>query len=559
MLILMLVVNIERRTGMINRYIGDLKREFAGYNFSKLLQDLLAGVTVAAVALPLALAFGISSGADAAAGLVTAIIGGFLMSLLSGASYQISGPTGAMTAVLIAVVAKYQLHGMFVTCLIAGAMLLLCGVFRLGRLVDYIPIPVITGFTSGIALVIALGQIDNLFGTTSAGESIVQKLGSYFALGFHINWANLLIGLGAIAVMLVWPKSWGAKVPASLAAIVAAILAVVFLKPDIPTVGKIPQSILLDNRLNLGALSLKELPLFLSPAFSVAALAMIESLLCASSAARMKKEGYDADRELLSQGLGNMILPFFGGVPATAAIARTSVAIKSGGQTRLTGVFHSLVLLLCVFVLSPLFENLPLSALSGVLIVTAWRMNDWENIRQYFGKRMKGPIIKYFVTMAATVVFDLTLAIILGIAVALIVFVYRVSKLEITSSRVENGKLHLSDADVEGPCGNAVVVYVAGPMFFMNSKKLVRALEGIGGYDTVILSIRGVPLIDISAISALSDYCDACAGDGVELIICGAQDKVLEKLKTCELYDKIGGRSFYRSVDRFLMNLCCAH
>ena len=543
---------------MVGRYISDLKREFSGYNFSKLLQDLLAGVTVAAVALPLALAFGISSGADAAAGLVTAIIGGFLMSLLSGASYQISGPTGAMTAVLITVVAKYQLHGMFVTCLIAGVMLLLCGVFKLGRLVDYIPIPVITGFTSGIALVIALGQIDNLFGTISAGESIVQKLGSYFTLGFPVNWANLFVGLGAVAVMLVWPKAWSAKVPASLAAIVAAILAVVLLQPDIPTVGKIPQSILLSDHLTLDALSLKELPSFLSPAFSVAALAMIESLLCASSAARMKKQGYDADRELLSQGIGNIVLPFFGGVPATAAIARTSVAIKSGGQTRLTGIFHSLVLLLCVFVLSPLFQNLPLSALSGVLIVTAWRMNDWENIRQYFGKKMKGPIIKFFVTMAATVVFDLTLAIIFGIAAALIVFVYRVSKLEVTNSRVENDKMHLSDADVEGSCGSAVVVYVAGPMFFMNSQKLVRELESVTGYRTVILSIRGVPIIDISAISALADYCDACALNGVELVVCGAQDKVLDKLKTCELYDKIGEQRFYRSVDRFLMNMCCA-
>ena len=544
---------------MISKYIGDLRREFAGYNGAKLVKDLMAGVTVAAVALPLALAFGISSGADAAAGLVTAVIGGFVMSVLSGASYQVSGPTGAMTAVLIALVAKSGLRGMFVTCLIAGALLLLCGVFRLGRLVEYIPIPVITGFTTGIALVIALGQIDNLLGTASAGESILEKLGSYFAIGFHVNLASALIGACTIALMLIWPRKWNARVPASLVAIVLATLAVSLFRPAVATVGEIPRSILLSQRLRFGDLSLGELPGYLPGALSIAALALIESLLCASSAARMKKEGYDADRELVSQGVGNMLLPFFGGVPATAAIARTSVAIKSGGQTRLTGMFHSLVLLLCALALSPVFRNLPLCALAGVLVVTAWRMNDWENIRQYFGKKLKGPIVKFLVTMAATVAFDLTLAILLGIAVALVVFLIRVSRLEVTSSRVENGKMHLCERDVEGPCRNAVVVYITGPLFFVNSGKLIRELGRVEGCDTVILSIRGVPLIDISAVTALSDYCEACAERGIRLAVCGAQERVLEKLRECELYDKLGARRFYRSVDRLLVEMCgCA-
>lgn len=555
----MLVVSMNGGMDMVKSYIRDLKREFVGYNGARLVKDLMAGVTVAAVALPLALAFGISSGADAAAGLVTAIIGGFVMSVLSGASYQISGPTGAMTAVLIPLVAKSGIEGMFVTCLIAGALLFLCGVFRLGRLVEYIPIPVITGFTSGIALVIALGQIDNLLGTASAGESILQKLGSYFALGFHVNLASALIGVCVIALMLVWPKKWGARIPASLVAIVLATFAVTIFRPAVATVGEIPRGILLSERLRFQDLSLNELPGYLPSALSVAALALIESLLCASSAARMKKEGYDANRELISQGVGNMLLPFFGGVPATAAIARTSVAIKSGAQTRLTGMFHSLVLLLCALVLAPVFRNLPLCALAGVLLVTAWRMNDWENIRQYFRKKLKGPIIQFFVTMAATVAFDLTLAILLGIAVALIVFLIRVSRLEVTSSRVENGKMHLIDRDVEEPCKNAIVVYITGPLFFVNSGKLIRELGRVEGCDTVILSMRGVPLIDISAITALSDYCEACAERGVEIAICGAQDRVLDKLRECELYDKLGARRFYRSVDRLLVEMCgCA-
>lgn len=541
---------------MIKKYISDLKHEFKGYNAQSLLKDLMAGITVTAVALPLALAFGISCGADAAAGLVTAIVGGLIMALLSGASYQISGPTGAMTAVLVTVVAKYSLQGMFVTCLMAGILLLLCSIFKLGRLVDYIPVPVITGFTSGIALVIALGQIDNFFGTTSVGSSLTEKISSYFTHGFRIDPASVLIGAGVVAIMILWPKKWNQKVPSSLIGIIAATVAVSVLKLDLPTVGAIPKSILLSNRLHIDALNLKDLPNYLSPAFSVAILCMIESLLCASSASRMKKESYDADRELFSQAVGNIILPFFGGVPATAAIARTSVAIKSGCRTRLTGVFHSLALLLCVFVISPVFQNLPLSALAGVLIVTAYRMNDWENIRQYFSKKMVGPILKYLVTMAATVVFDLTLAILMGIAAALLVFIANVSRLQVTASKVENDKLHAKETDVESRCKNAVVVYITGPIFFMNSQKLVRKLKEINGYSTVILSIRGVPFSDTSGISALADYLELCRQNGITLYICGGQDKVLSRLKTCELYDKIGDENFYFSVDRVLMTLC---
>lgn len=547
---------IVRGNKMIKKFANDLRKEFKGYNAQSLVKDLMAGVTVTAVALPLALAFGISCGADAAAGLVTAIIGGLVMALLSGASFQISGPTGAMTAVLVTVVAKYSLQGMFITCFLAGILLLICSIFKLGRLVDYIPIPVITGFTSGIALVIALGQIDNFCGTKSVGESLIQKISSYFTNGFHVDLASLLVGLGVIAIMTFWPQKWNQKVPSSLIGIIAATIVVAVFKLDIPTVGAIPKSILLNNRLHLNAINLQELPNYISPAISVAILGMIESLLCASSASRMKKESYDADRELFSQAVGNIILPFFGGVPATAAIARTSVAIKSGCQTRLTGVFHSLVLLLCVFVISPVFQDLPLSGLAGVLIVTAYRMNDWAHIRRYFSKKMTGPILKYLVTMVATVVFDLTLAILMGIAVTLLIFIANVSRLEVEASKVENKKLHALDTDVESSCKGTVVVYIAGPMFFMNSQKLLQKLKAIKGYQTVILSIRGVPFMDTSAISALADYFELCEQNGVHLYICGGQNKVLNHLKTCDLYDKIGDDSFYFSVDRALMEFC---
>lgn len=378
---------------VISSFFAGLKREFAGYNAEKLLKDVLAGLTVCAVALPLALAFGVSSGASAAAGLVTAIIAGIVIALLGGASFQISGPTGAMSAVLVGIVATHGLQGVFFACFAAGVLLLLAGVLKLGRLISFIPMPVIMGFTSGIAVIIALGQIDNFFGTTSEGLSNMEKLLSYGRLGFPVNWQAALIGLLVVAIMILWPKKWGARVPGSLVGIVAAaIITSVFRMDSLATVGDIPRTLLLADRLDLKSLNFAMLRDLLSPVVTIAALGMIESLLCGASASRMKGEKFDADQELIAQGVGNILLPLFGGVPATAAIARTSVAVKSGQQTRLTSVFHSVFLLASMFLLGGVMARLPLSALAGVLMVTAWRMNDWAGIRYVFRHHFKSGI-----------------------------------------------------------------------------------------------------------------------------------------------------------------------
>ncbi len=376
----------------------------------------MAGLTVCAVALPLALAFGVSSGATAAAGLVTAIIAGIVIGLLGGASFQISGPTGAMSAVLIAIVANQGLQGVFLACFVAGILLLVAGILKLGRFIRLIPMPVVMGFTSGIAVIIALGQVDNFFGTVSEGTSNLAKLASYGTLGFVPQWQPLLVGVLVVLIMLFWPKKWGEKVPGSLVGIVVATLfTMVAGMTDLALVGDIPKTLLLSDRLSFDGVSLTMITGLLSPIITIAALAMIESLLCGASASRMKHEPFDADRELVAQGVGNMLLPFFGGVPATAAIARTSVAIKSGEVTRLTSVFHSLFLLLSMFLLGGVMAKLPLSALAGVLMVTAYRMNEWEGIRDIFGKRQWLAISQYLITMVATVVFDLTIAIVIGV------------------------------------------------------------------------------------------------------------------------------------------------
>mgnify|MGYP000258373474 FL=1 len=315
---------------MFKDYIRDLKNEFKGYNMQTLLQDILAGLTVAAVALPLALAFGVSSGADAGAGLITAIIAGLVIGVLSGASYQISGPTGAMSAILIGLSTTYGLQGVFIASFLSGCMLIIASLFKFGKIVSFIPTSVITGFTSGIAIIIALGQIDNFFGTTSVGSSALEKLFSYLKLGFPVSLPTVFFGILVVVIMLVWPKKWGEYCPSSLAGIIIALICQLCMNLPVHEVGTIPSTLFPEARLSFSSLQLGTITQLMLPALSIAALGMIESLLCGASAGKMKNEKLNADRELMAQGIGNMLIPLFGGVPATAAIARTSVAIKAG-------------------------------------------------------------------------------------------------------------------------------------------------------------------------------------------------------------------------------------
>lgn len=538
-------------------YISSLKQEFAGYNAQRLSKDLMAGLTVTAVALPLALAFGVSCGADAGAGLITAIIAGLVISLLSGASYQISGPTGAMSAVLITIVIRYQLQGVFVASLMAGIILLLAGIFRLGKLVAFIPMPVVTGFTSGIAIIIALGQIDNFFGTTSQGETALQKLASYAELGFHPNLQAVLIGSLVVAVMLIWPKKWNAKVPSSLVGIILAAIVSNLFHLDIATVGEIPRTLFPENRLSLSALNFDMVKNLISPAFTIAALGMIESLLCGASGSRMKNEPFHADQELIAQGVGNILIPFFGGVPATAAIARTSVAIKSGCQTRLTGVFHALGLLASMFLLGPVMATLPLAALAGVLMVTAWRMNEWHSIRYIFGKGFKSAMLKFLLTMAATVIFDLTVAILLGVIASTFIFVAHSSNLIVDCAKVENSRLNTKGTqglDIEAAYSDATVVYVTGPIFFGNIAKLTDRLAQIEQPSMLIFSMRGVSSLDATAAQILRDTLQVFKNHGVSLRFCGVQPAVREMMAQAEIEDIIGEKNFFWSVDKALLD-----
>lgn len=540
---------------MIPDYIRDLRHEFRGYDRSSLLRDVLAGLTVTAVALPLALAFGVASGADAAAGLITAIIAGIAIGAFSGAYYQISGPTGAMAAILISVIANYSLEGVFIATLIAGVLLVLAGLLHLGTLTLFLPGPVITGFTSGIAIIIALGQIDHFFGVHSEGETAVAKLLSYRTLGFDPDWTAVAIGLFVVLLMVFFPKRWNRVFPASLLGIILATAAAAAFRLDVAAVGEIPKTLIPAARLHFYDLAPAQMWDLLAPAVSIAALGMIESLLCGSSAGRMTGARLNSDRELVAQGIGNILVPFFGGIPATAAIARTSVAIRSGAKTRLTGIIHALGLLLSMFLLAPVMSRIPLSALAGVLIVTAWRMNEWESIHFIFSRRFKGAILKFTATMVATVVFDLVVAILIGVFISLLLLVRRLSKIDVNYEKVDMARLGVDDPTMDAHYKNAYVVYITGPLIFANTNQVEDILKNLPPEcDLVLFSMRGVSHMDVSGAQAMRELIKAFHDRGGYVLICGVPTGTMESMRRAGFLDLLGQEKFYWSVERALLD-----
>ncbi|HHK0760047.1 TPA: SulP family inorganic anion transporter [Enterococcus hirae] len=520
---------------MFKKYIFLLNEEFDGYDRQKFQKDLLAGITVAAVALPLALAFGVSSGANAAAGLITAVIAGLIIGGLSGGFYQISGPTGAMAAILMSIAATQGMSGVLLATFLAGLLLLVAGIFRLGTLTSFIPAPVITGFTSGIAIIIALGQVDNLFGVHSEGANVIEKFLSYQTFGFSINFSSFIMGLLVIIGMIIYPKKWAQTIPSSLMAIILATVAMFLFHLPIATVGKIPQTLISSDRLTFAAFHLDSLKEVMVPAISIALLGMVESLLCGASAGRMANKPLDSNQELVAQGIGNLILPFFGGIPATAAIARTSVAIKSGAQTRLAGIIHALVLFLSMIIFAPIMSNIPMPALAGVLIVTAWRMNEWETINVLFTKRYWSGILLFLITMGCTVIFDLSIAIVIGIIGGCIFFVIKSAAITISVETIDWERMDLPETK---KLDNWTVVYISGPLFFMSAEKLKNTLADLNQKEGIIFSMRGVPSIDLTARAVFDEFQKKAEMREQTIIYTSLQPEVEKQLQ--HLWQKAG-------------------
>lgn len=528
--------------------------EFTNYSLAKFQQDLLAGFTVAAVALPLALAFGVASGATAAAGLVTAILAGTIIGLLGGAPYQISGPTGAMSAVLIVLVNRYGLEGIWIAGLLSGFLLLIIGVLRLGRFIAFIPSAVISGFTSGIALIIFIGQIDNFLGVkTSAVETAAQKLIGYFSTSFKPDLHSLILGSVVIATMIFMPTKWNAKFPSSLLGIILATLLNYILNWFAPSIGVIPQTLILQDRLTLGAIPWNELTNFIAPTLTITALGAVESLLCGAVGSNMTGIRMQANQELIAQGIGNMLIPFFGGVPATAAIARSSVGIKSGGQTRLVSFIHAIGLLLSMFLLTSSMEKIPLAALAGVLMVTAVRMNEWTAIKFMFGKRFKTDMIAFTITMLATVVLDLTQAILIGSLLAGAVFLNKIASMDIKVQEVDIERLKQKGIETQGKCNHVKVAFLTGPLFFAAIGQFNESFSNLKNTHALILSMRGVSLIDTAGLEATHRLHEKMHKQNGVLMFAGVNDGVKQMMMRGGLIKTIGEENFFWSSDQAIL------
>jgi len=521
-----------------------------GYNKQTLVQDLLAGVIVGIVALPLAIAFGIASGASPEAGILTAIVAGFLISFFGGSKVQIGGPTGAFIVIVYGIIQEYGMNGLMIATFMAGAFLILMGVLHLGTIIKYIPYPIVVGFTSGIALTIFATQIKDLFGMQieSVPAGFLDKWVVYGQNIDTINWWALLVGVCSILIIIFTPKV-SRRIPGSLVAIILMTLAALGLKSlgieGIETIG--------DRFTIASALPQPEVPKITwdsitrlaQPAMIIAMLGAIESLLSAAVADGVIGDHHNSNQELVAQGIANMVSPLFGGIPATGAIARTMTNINNGGRTPVAGLAHAIVLALIYLFLMPLVQYIPMSCLAGILVVVAYNMSEWRSFRAIL-RNPKSDIIVLLVTFLLTVIFDLTIAIEVGVLIACLLCMKRMA--ETTNVSVLSDEIDpTADTDIQGNLEHLIIpegvkVYeINGPYFFGIGNKFEEMMGDMGGRAKVrIIRMRKVPFIDSTGVHNLSNMCRMCSQLGVKVVLSGVNPKVMNVLEKARMDELVG-------------------
>lgn len=501
------------------------------------LNNILAGVIVGIVALPLAMAFAIASGAKPEQGLYTAIVAGTLTSLFGGSRLQIAGPTGAFIVILSGITAKYGIEGLQVATLMAGVMLLLMGITRLGGAIKYIPDPVIVGFTSGIAVIIWVGQWKDFFGLDPnlGAEHFHQKIWNLIEAFPHLHLETTLMGIFTLAALLLSPRLFK-RIPSPLVAMVAATLAQsIFQFEGIATIGSafggIPQEL---PHFALPSMSLSETLPLIGPAFTIALLGAIESLLSAVVADSMSGSRHDPNQELIGQGIANICSPLFGGFASTGAIARTATNIRNGGSSPLAGIVHALTLVTIILLLAPLAAHIPLCALSAILFVVAWNMSEIHRFAYLVRAAPRADVAVLLITFLLTVFSDLVIAVNIGVMLAALLFMKRMSE----AVSIERQPANALPADL--PPGT-VVFTLEGPFFFGAAEHLESALASIHcEAETLVLRMEQVPIIDATGMQSLWNLLDTCKHHRTRLMLCGARPNIIEKLKRAGLVDRIG-------------------
>ena len=530
------------------------------YSRQQFSTDLLAGIIVGIVALPLAIAFGIASGVTPEKGIITAIVAGLIVSVLGGSKVQIGGPTGAFIIIIYGIIQQYGFEGLTIATLMAGVFLIMFGVLHLGTIIKYIPYPIIVGFTSGIALTIFTTQIKDLLGLTMASvpSDFIEKWIAYVGSMPTIDWWSAGVGIGSVALIALWPKlarqSVLSKLPGSLIAIIVMTVVALLLKQyaGVTTIETIGDRFSISNVLpdaQVPQLSWEVIKGLVSPAITIAILGAIESLLSATVADGVIGARHSSNTELIAQGVANLASPLFGGIPATGAIARTMTNINNGGRTPIAGIVHAAVLLLIFLFLMPLAKYIPMACLAGVLVVVSYGMSGWRSFKALM-RNPKSDITVLLLTFFLTIIFDLTIAIEVGLVCACLLFMRRMA--ETTDVKVISDEINPAEEESDFQLGNlehltipkGVEVYeINGPYFFGAGNKFeeIMGALGRGGRPKVrIIRMRKVPFVDSTGIHNLTNLCLMSQKEGIQVVLSGVNEKVQAVLHKAKFDEMVG-------------------
>ena len=529
------------------------------YNRQTLTADIMAGIIVGIVALPLAIAFGIASGVTPEKGIITAIISGFIISLLGGSKVQIGGPTGAFIVIIYGIIQKYGIEGLMIATVMAGVFLLLFGLLKLGTIIKYIPYPIVVGFTSGIAVTIFTTQIKDLFGLTieSVPSDFIEKWGCYIS---HFSTADLwcsIVGILSVVIIALTPKV-SKKIPGSLVAIIVMTVAALILKNyfGVTTIETIGDRFSVSSAIpdaHMPAMTWDTIKSLVAPALTIAVLGAIESLLSATVADGVIGAHHNSNTELVAQGLANIASPIFGGIPATGAIARTMTNINNGGKTPVSGIVHAIVLLLIFLFFMPLAKYIPMACLAGVLVIVSYGMSGWRSFLALM-KNPKSDVTVLLITFFLTIIFDLTVAIEVGLIIACLLCMKRVSEIadvKAVTDEINEESDMIKDNAEHLTIPEGVEVYeINGPYFFGAGNKFEEVMAAFGDRPKVrIIRMRKVPFVDSTGIHNLTNLCEMSHNEGIEVVLSGVCEKVHKQLEKARFYDILGNKNICSHIN----------
>lgn len=523
-----------------------------GYSKEQLIKDIISGIIVAIIALPLSIALAIASGVGPEQGLYTAIIAGFFISFFGGSRVQIGGPTAAFVVIIYGIVAEYGTDGLIVATILAGIILVIMGICRFGSLIKYIPYTITTGFTCGIAVTLFVGQLKDFFGLQikSVPSEFLDKIIAY---GKHISTINVtatVIGIVAVAIMLIWPKVTD-KIPGSLVAIIVTTSIVYFAKLDVNTIGSVYGQ--LDSsfpKFHVPAISMKLVQQMLSPAFTIAVLAAIESLLSAVVSDGMIGDTHKSNAELIGQGLGNIFSGLFGGIPATGAIARTAANVRNGGRTPIAGITHCVTLTIILLVLMPLAALIPMTTLAAVLLVVAANMADWGSFFRLCKNAPKSDIIVLIATFFLTVFFDLVVAIEIGVVLASLLFMKRMAETaDIKAWKyTDSPDITPGEAEKLRDIPHSISVFeICGPMFFAAADQILSINSG-HHTKVVVIRMRSVPAIDASAMKSLHELVNRAKRKNITLVFSHVNEQPMHVMEKDGFIELVGKENFHENI-----------